>query len=62
VARLVGEEGRGVRAIIRMVNHTRLDCLLGAATAIRRGTVEAIHQARQPSSVRRSARRVARDA
>ena len=45
-ARLVGEEGRGVRAIIRMVNHTRLDCLLGATTGLRRGTVEAIHHAR----------------
>jgi putative acyl-CoA dehydrogenase len=44
--RLVGEEGRGVPAIIRMVNHTRLDCLLGGATAMRRGTVEAIHHAR----------------
>jgi len=44
--RLVGEEGRGVPAIIRMVNHTRLDCLLGAATGMRRGTVEAIHHAR----------------
>jgi putative acyl-CoA dehydrogenase len=44
--RLVGEEGRGVPAIIRMVNHTRLDCLLGGATGIRRGTLEAIHHAR----------------
>jgi putative acyl-CoA dehydrogenase len=44
--RLVGEEGRGVPAIIRMVNHTRLDCLLGATTSLRRGTVEAIHHAR----------------
>ena len=43
---LVGEEGRGVPAIIRMVNHTRLDCLLGGATGMRRGTVEAIHHAR----------------
>ena len=33
-------------AIVRMVNHTRLDCLLGGATGIRRGTVEAIHHAR----------------
>ncbi len=32
-ARLVGEEGRGVPAIIRMVNHTRLDCLLGGTRA-----------------------------
>jgi putative acyl-CoA dehydrogenase len=44
--RLVGEEGRGVPAIIRMVNHTRLDCLLGATTSMRRGTVEAVHHAR----------------
>jgi putative acyl-CoA dehydrogenase len=46
VGRLIGGEGRGVPAIIRMVNHTRLDCLLGAATGMRRGTVEAIHHAR----------------
>jgi putative acyl-CoA dehydrogenase len=44
--RLIGEEGRGIPAIIRMVNHTRLDCLLGAATGIRRGTLEAIHHSR----------------
>ena len=45
-ARLIGEEGRGVPAIIRMVNHTRLDCLLGSMTGLRRGTLEAIHHAR----------------
>jgi putative acyl-CoA dehydrogenase len=49
-ARLVGEEGRGVPAIIRMVNHTRLDCLLGASTGLRRGVVEAIHHARHRSA------------
>ena len=43
---LVGQEGRGVPTIIRMVNHTRLDCLLGSTTNIRRGTLEAIHHAR----------------
>ena len=48
--RLVGEEGRGVPAIIRMVNHTRLDCLLGATTSLRRGTAEAIHHARHRSA------------
>jgi putative acyl-CoA dehydrogenase len=47
---LVGEEGRGVPAIIKMVNHTRLDCLLGATTGLRRGTVEAIHHARHRSA------------
>ncbi len=44
-ASLVGEPGRGVAAIIRMVNHTRLDCLLGSTQGLRRGTVEAIHHA-----------------
>jgi putative acyl-CoA dehydrogenase len=44
--RLIGEEGRGVPAIIRMVNHTRLDCLLGAVTGFRRGAIEAINHAR----------------
>jgi putative acyl-CoA dehydrogenase len=48
--RLVGEEGRGVPAIIRMVNHTRLDCLLGASTGMRRGTLEAVHHARHRSA------------
>jgi putative acyl-CoA dehydrogenase len=47
---LVGEEGRGVPAIIRMVNHTRLDCLLGSTTGMRRGTLEAIHHARHRSA------------
>ncbi len=47
---LIGEEGRGVPAIIRMVNHTRLDCLLGATTGLRRGTAEAIHHARHRSA------------
>jgi putative acyl-CoA dehydrogenase len=46
IGRLIGEEGRGVPAIIRMVNHTRLDCLLGATTSMRRGVVEAINHAR----------------
>src|SRR5437763_2594231 len=50
LGRLVGEEGRGVPAIIRMVNHTRLDCLLGATTGLRRGTLEAIHHARHRSA------------
>jgi putative acyl-CoA dehydrogenase len=48
--RLIGEEGRGVPAIIRMVNHTRLDCMLGATAAYRRGTLEAIHHASHRSA------------
>ena len=49
-ARLVGEEGRGVPTIIEMVNHTRLDCLLGSATGMRRGFVEAAWHARHRSA------------
>ncbi len=48
--RLIGEEGRGVPAIIRMVNHTRLDCLLGSTAGMRRATLEAIHHARGRSA------------
>ena len=42
-ARMVGEEGRGVPTIIEMVNHTRLDCVLGGATGLRFATAAAIH-------------------
>ena len=35
IARLVGEEGRGVPTIIQMVNHTRLDCVVGSAAGMR---------------------------
>jgi putative acyl-CoA dehydrogenase len=50
IARLIGEEGRGVPTIIEMVNHTRLDCLLGSATGMRRGFVEAAWHARHRSA------------
>jgi putative acyl-CoA dehydrogenase len=40
---LVGEEGAGVRTIIEMVNHTRLDCVLGGATGMRVGIAQAIN-------------------
>lgn len=43
---LVGEEGRGVRTIIEMVNMTRLDCTIGSATGMRVGTMQAVHHAR----------------
>jgi alkylation response protein AidB-like acyl-CoA dehydrogenase len=35
-ALLVGEEGRGVRTIIEMVHHTRLDCVIGSHGACAR--------------------------
>ncbi|MFG2820276.1 acyl-CoA dehydrogenase family protein [Kitasatospora sp. NPDC048365] len=39
---LVGEEGRGVRTIIEMVNMTRLDCTIGAASGMRYGAFRAL--------------------
>jgi putative acyl-CoA dehydrogenase len=42
---LVGDEGAGVRTIIEMVNHTRLDCVLGGATGMRAGVAHAVHHA-----------------
>jgi putative acyl-CoA dehydrogenase len=42
---LIGEEGRGVRTIIEMVNMTRLDCALMAAGGMRVGTAHAVHHA-----------------
>jgi putative acyl-CoA dehydrogenase len=42
---LIGEEGRGVPTIIDMVNHTRLDCVLGSAAGMRKGVAEATHHA-----------------
>ncbi len=45
-AELVGEEGRGVPTIIEMVNHTRLDCVVGAAAGMRQAVAQATHHAR----------------
>ncbi|PZR64850.1 MAG: DNA alkylation response protein [Solirubrobacterales bacterium] len=45
LVRMVGEEGRGVPTIIEMVGHTRLDCLVGAATGMRAGVAQATHHA-----------------
>lgn len=43
---LVGEAGRGVRAIIEMVQRTRLDCVLGTAAGMRQSVAEAVWHAR----------------
>ncbi len=43
---LIGDEGRGVRTILEMVNHTRLDCALGSAAAMRQAVVQAAHHTR----------------
>jgi putative acyl-CoA dehydrogenase len=42
---LVGEEGRGVKTIIEMVHHTRLDTALAAAGLMRQAVVQAVHHA-----------------
>lgn len=44
-ARRVGEEGRGVPAIIEMVQHTRLDCVVSSAALMRQAALQAIHHA-----------------
>ncbi|MGH3111279.1 MAG: acyl-CoA dehydrogenase family protein, partial [Gaiellaceae bacterium] len=41
----LGEEGRGIRTIIEMVVHTRLDCVLGSTALVRRAVAEATHHA-----------------
>ena len=46
LGRLVGEEGRGVATILTMVNHTRLDCVIGVTGQMRAGLTQAIHHAR----------------
>ncbi len=45
-AQMVGEPGRGVPTIIEMVNHTRLDCVIGSAALMRQALVQAIHHCR----------------
>jgi putative acyl-CoA dehydrogenase len=39
----LGDEGRGVRTIIEMVNHTRLDCVIGASATLRQAVAQATH-------------------
>ena len=43
---LVGEPGRGVPAIMEMVQRTRLDCVLGSAAGMRQSVAEALWHAR----------------
>ncbi|HYB12103.1 MAG TPA: acyl-CoA dehydrogenase family protein, partial [Myxococcota bacterium] len=50
LARMVGEEGRGVRTILEMVHHTRLDCVSGSAGLMRQALSQALHHARHRSA------------
>jgi putative acyl-CoA dehydrogenase len=45
-ARIIGEEGRGVQTILEMVNHTRLDCVIGSSAMMRHALLHAMHHAR----------------
>jgi putative acyl-CoA dehydrogenase len=42
---LLGEPGRGVRTILEMVQHTRLDCVSGSTGLVRQAVAQAIHHA-----------------
>jgi putative acyl-CoA dehydrogenase len=42
-AKLIGEEGQGIRVIMDMVHHTRLDTAVAAAGMMRHAVVQAVH-------------------
>jgi putative acyl-CoA dehydrogenase len=48
-AERVGEEGKGIRTIIQMVQLTRLDCAIACAGLMRSGLAHALHHARHRS-------------
>jgi putative acyl-CoA dehydrogenase len=45
-ALLLGEEGKGIRTILQMVQLTRLDCAIASAGIMRMALVQALHHAR----------------
>jgi putative acyl-CoA dehydrogenase len=54
VGELLGEEGRGVRAIIEMVARTRLDCILGTTAGMRQCVAEAAWHVRHRAAFGRT--------
>ncbi|UPK75120.1 acyl-CoA dehydrogenase family protein [Nocardioidaceae bacterium SCSIO 66511] len=50
----VGDEGRGVRTIVEMVNMTRLDCVVATSTGMRTSLVMAAHHARHRAAFGKS--------
>src|SRR5712671_4020555 len=48
-AMLIGEEGRGIRTIIQMVQSTRQDCAIASAGLMRSGLAHALHHTRHRS-------------
>ncbi len=54
LAQRLGEEGRGVATIIQMVQHTRLDCVIGSAQQMRGALAQALwHTAHRSAFQRR---------
>ena len=49
-AQMVGEPGRGVPTVVEMINHTRLDCVLGSASGMRLGVAIATHHCARRSA------------
>ncbi|WP_339674558.1 acyl-CoA dehydrogenase family protein [uncultured Zhongshania sp.] len=47
---MVGDEGRGVSAIIEMVSLTRFDCMVGSTAGQRQAVAQAVNHAQQRSS------------
>ena len=58
---MVGEPGRGVPTIIEMVNHTRLDCVIGTAAGMRAAVAQRDLARRAPQRVRQAPGRPAAD-
>jgi putative acyl-CoA dehydrogenase len=52
-SRMVGEEGRGIPTIIEMVNHTRLDCVIGSSAWMRQAVAQALHHCAHRSVFRK---------
>jgi putative acyl-CoA dehydrogenase len=48
-AELIGDEGKGIRTIIQMVQLTRQDCAIASAGLMRSGLAHALHHARHRS-------------
>jgi len=53
LAWLVGEDGHGVRSIIKMVHHTRLDVATSSAALMRQALAQALHHAAHRSAFQR---------
>lgn len=47
LAWMVGEEGRGVATILKMVAMTRFDCMIGSAAGMRQAAAQALHHCAQ---------------